>query len=437
MKHYFYNKKLIFLISILVVLSVFQVVSLDYTDINTTLSNIFSTLIDDNEGTSSFQSLNIPSGGRAESLGTAYTALADDISFFDYNPAASSVLDYTEFAVFHNSWIADSALETISATTRYGNLGMGASIKCFYVPFSEYNIFGEKTSGNYYSETTGILNISYNFLSGYNFKGIALGMNLKGAWRSIPDYTDDNTNAIISESGLTQSAAALMIDFGMLMRFNFAKFYSSRIPNLRIGLSFLNVGTAITGFNSDSGLTLDDPLPTKIAAGISYKMIEPVTIALEFRQPLNLYSLSQSELWRAGTGIQVKITRFFSVLGGFLLKGSNPRFSLGSEFLIDKATMNVNYTLDLTSSANPVNHFSISAKMNFGDRGRKAIADKIDILYSKGLTYYAAGDMKNAIKTWQQVLLLNKRYDPAIKGIKSALKLQELYKHVLEIQNLD
>src|SRR5574344_730564 len=307
-----------------------KAVAFSLVDINSTLTDVFNILIADNEGTTSFRSLLIPTGGRAESLGTAYTGLADDISFFDYNPSASSVLTETEISLFHNKWIADSALESAAATTRFGNFGMGASIKCFYVPFTEKDIFGEQVAASYYSETTAAVTLSYNFLAGYTFKGIALGVNLKSSFRSIPDYTDDNTGAIISASGLEQSAIAFMGDVGVLLRFNFAKFYSSREPNFRVGLAFTNVGAALTGFGS--GLVFDDPLPTRISIGASYKFIKPVTITAEFRQPLNLFDISSSEKWSAGAGVDVQITDFFAVIGGFLLQGANPRISLGSEF---------------------------------------------------------------------------------------------------------
>ena len=68
-----------------------NVFSLDLSDAGSSLADAFGWSSDDNEGLSSFRSLNIPVGGRAESLGTACTALCDDVVFFDYNPAASSV----------------------------------------------------------------------------------------------------------------------------------------------------------------------------------------------------------------------------------------------------------------------------------------------------------------------------------------------------------
>ena len=420
--------------------------ALSLIDVDSTLSSVFDSLVDSNEGETAFRSLLIPSGGRAESLGTAYTGLADDISFFDYNASASSILTQTEISVFHNQWISDSAIESVGATTRFGNLGMGAAVKCFYVPFTEYNIFGEKVAASYYSETTGILNLSYNFLAGYTFKGLAVGMNLKSSYRSIPDYTDDNTNAILSGSGLSQSAVAFMGDIGVMLRFNFAKFYSSREPNLRVGIAFTNAGAAITGFGQS--VTFDDPLPTRASVGVSYKFIKPVTLTAEFRQPVNLFEPSHSGVWSAGAGTIVQITDFFAVMGGFLIQGANPRISLGSEFTVRGIKMNVNYTFDLTSSANPVNHLSLSAKMELGDRGRADIQKQVDQLYREGLIYYAQSGleteeakatefMDKAIEVWKEALSLDHGFDPARTGIK-VIENEKLNLHkVQEEQKLE
>jgi hypothetical protein len=410
---------------------------LEYVDVNSTLSSIFSSTTDDNEGTTVFRSLNIPTGGKAESMGTAYTGLSDDTGFFEYNPAASSVMENTEVAVFHNAWIADSAMETIAATLRNGNMGMGVQLKCFYVPFTEYNLYGSRTAGSYYSETAATANISYNFLAGYTFRGLAAGMNFRTAWRNMPDYTDNDTDEIITGSGLAQSALGIMTDIGVMIRINAAKFYTDREPNLRIGLSANNIGIAITGFGSAQGITTDDPLPTKISAGIAYRPTAPVTITADFRQPVNLQDISTSGSWSAGTGFQIQTTAFFAVLGGFLIQGGNPRISMGSEFDVKGVKMDVNYTFDLTSSLNPVNHISLAAKLNLGDRGRAELGKKRDNYYAAGIAAYADGDLDTAILFWKEALKIDKRYDPALTGIKTAEKTKALYRHIVDIQSLD
>ena len=424
-------------IVLLIAFCVSSAQAFDYTDVSTGLSNAFSSLTGDNEGTTSFRSFLIPSGGRAESLGSAYTGLSDDVSYLEYNPAASCIMEQSELALFHNAWIADSAMETLSGTFRIGNAGFGAGLRCFYVPFSEYNVFGERVAGSYYSETTAVLNASYNFHAGYTFKGLAVGANIKAAWRGVPDYTDNDTDAIISGSGLSQSALAVAGDAGIMMRFNALKFYVSREPNIRIGFNLLNAGAAVTGFGSSSGIKADDPLPASAAAGISWHIIRPIVVTAEFRQPFNLMNISEYQMWSAGSGISVQITDFFSVLGGFLIKGADPRISLGAEFTVMKILMNVNYTLDLTSSLNPVNHISLSAKIRLGDGGRAQQQAKIDELYNEGLNYFAQSNFTAAIDVWKEILKIDRFYDPALNGIKSAQNQITLFQRIRDAQFLD
>ena len=405
--------------------------ALDYSSITSALSNLFYSHVDSNEGTTTFRSLLIPFGGRTESLGCAYTGLCDDVSYLQFNPAAASLQKETQISLFHNQWIADSKMETIAFTTRDKNLGMGAYISCFYVPFTEYNIFGERSSGSYYTETTGGFNLSYNFLAGYNFKGISIGTTVKGGWRGMPDYTDNNTNSIIANSGLEQSGLALMADFGAMLQFNFLKFYSSREANLRLGLSIQNAGVSFTGFGSTSGVKLDDALPTMIATGISFKLINPLLFTMDFKIPINLQNGNIYKPYE-GFGVQIQFTSFLSWLAGFQFKGANPAFSSGFEFEFLKVRMNFNYTLDFTSSFNPLNRVSLSVKILMGDRGRGAIQTQIDNLYQQGLKLYSQGKWQEAIEKWKEVLEIDKRYDPAKLGIETASRQIEMYEKIHE-----
>lgn len=401
-----------------------SVFSLDFSNVDNALSDFFYSLQGQNEGTTSFHSLLIPLGGRSESLGGAYTGLADDISFFDYNPAASCILDQAEIAVFHSAWIADSAVETLACTTRIKNLGLGAKVSCFYIPFTEYDAFGNRVASNYYSETTASLNTSYIIHPGYTFKGLALGLNAKVAYRSIPDYTDNDTGAIIQGSGFSQSAVAFMLDGGMLFQFNLAKFYYSRNANFRIGFNASNFGVSLTNLGETP--KLDDPLPSVFAIGFSYKPINPLTFTFEFKQPVNIFNFSEYLMWSCGLGVEVKITSFFSILSGFQLKGANPRFSLGGEFEIKTIRFNANYSLDLTSSFNPINRISLSAKIQLGDRGRGESRKKVDEFYNLGVSSFANKEYDKAIDYWKQALALDKYFDPAINGIKIATKYQNM-----------
>ena len=131
-------------------------------------------------------------------------------------------------------------------------------------------------------------------------------------------------------------------------------------------------------------------------------------------------------------GIILAFTNNFSLLLGTEFKGGNLRFSVGSELQLSNARLNFNYTLDLTSSFNPVNRMSISAKIVMGDRGRAERQKRIDELYLQGLDYYANAEWEKAIEKWEEVLKINKRYDPAILGIESARSQILMYEEVRE-----
>lgn len=428
----YFLKRFLTVSAVLFLASTISLFAFDFSDITDTLTDLGYFTDSKTEGSTSFRSLLIPVGGRSESLGSAYTGLCDDAGYINFNSAASCILNETQACAFHNSWIADSKLDTLVYTTHIDNLGFGFQASCLYLPFSEYNIFGERVNSSYYSETNLAANISYNFLAGYDFKGIAVGATVKTAFRSVPDYTDNDTDAIIPLSGLEQSGLAIMADLGIMLQFNFLKFFASRTPNVRIGLSAQNLGAAITGFAGKSGIKLDDPLPTFFAAGISCQFLPIITATFDIKQPVNLFEPTDYQMFSLSAGVILAFTKQFNLLMGTEFKGGNPRFSVGSEFQLSKARFNFNYTLDLTSSFNPINRISLSAKILLGDRGRAERQQLIDKLYTKGLEYYANSEWEKAIEEWQAILILNKRYDPAILGIESARSQIEMYARVRE-----
>ena len=97
--------------------------------------------------------------------------------------------------------------------------------------------------------------------------------------------------------------------------------------------------------------------------------------------------------------------------------------------------MDINYTFDLTSSFNPVNHISLSAKLNLGDRGRQKRFEQALYHYMKGLEYYSAGTEEAclmAINEWQTALKFDETFDPARQGLIAA---QEIVKALYDIKS--
>jgi len=237
-------------------------------DLYRTIANLLN--IDPNAGTTTMRSLLIPMGGLEEGMGSAYSAVAKDSSYFEANPAASSLLADTELSVFHNQWIADTKIESAVYTIRSGNFGFGFAGKWLYLPFTATDQFGDRVGAGYYSESMVGANVSYNFFPGFYFSGLSAGATAKIAYRSMPTVNDGSTSG--------NSALGYMIDAGLLSRFNFAKFYSSRAKNFSLALTIKNLGPAVEG----------DPLPTEAGFGLAYSPIKPLTLSLDLTKPIEL-----------------------------------------------------------------------------------------------------------------------------------------------------
>lgn len=382
--------------------------------------------IDLNAGLSRMLITRIPMGGLAEGMGMAYTAVAADSSFLELNPSASSIQDFTELALYHNNWIADTRIEGAAYTLRFGHAGFSLGGKWLYLPFTEYNDYGDRLSSGYYSEALLIGNASIHLFPGYYFYGLAVGANLKIAYQSFPDFADAD-GVVQTGSGLSQSALAIMADFGVLTKFNLLKYYASRKKNVSVGFALKNLGPPVQG----------DPLPTVATLGLAYSPLRPITIASDISLPINLVDPAKSEnpYWSIGT--QITVTDFLSMQAGLQVKGSNPRLTVGTSIDFSPMTLFVNYTLDLTTQLASLNHLSLQARFRLGDMGRAAKAAKVDELYVAGLESYARGDVERAISYWTEVLVLDPSFDPARDALRAAdasLKLREDVKNIRRLE---
>jgi Uncharacterised protein family (UPF0164) len=392
---------------------------------STTYAN-FSDLfgIDPNAGTNSFLTLLIPSGGKYEGMGTAFTAMSLDSGFLDANPAGSSFIKNSELTFFHNNWIADTNLESVTYTSRWEDFGIGIGGKFLYLPFTGIDDWGDRArnddgsySSGYYTETVMTLNAAYTFLDNYYYHGLAVGANFKMAYRGVPYSIAPD-----------QSAVAVMADIGIQTKFNILKFFSSRDKNFAFGLVVKNLGAE---FIRDP-----DPLPSMISTGIAYSPIRPMTWAFDVNIPFNLDG-SDAEKVSYAAGLDLGLTSFLSIQSGFQIKTGLPRFSVGSSLDLEKFSVTANYTLDLTTQVTSLDRFSLALKLNLGDFGRMTRVERSQLLYLQGLEEYANGDISKAIVYWQESLEVRPDFTPAKQMIETARKTLELNKMIEDNQTID
>jgi hypothetical protein len=392
--------------------------------------------IDENAGLTAFPALNVPMGGRAEGMAGAFSAVVDDVSYIEWNPAGSARLNRTEMAFFHNNWIADTKVEGAAFGMRNNNFGIGAATKWVYTPFTEYNIWGDRLSKGYYAEGVAILNVAVNLFPGYYFSGLAVGINIKPTFRFVPDYADSDsdeltidTGEIIPGSGASQSAIALMGDLGILYQRNFLKFYNSRDENFALALVMKNFGIPDVTFK-----LMEDPLPSVFVAGVAYRPLRPLLVSFDYTVPINLYDIALSEKPSYAVGFSITVSRFLSMRGGLRLKAGGTRIAIGSAVALEKVIFDINYTLDLATQIQPLNRVSVGVRIDLGDRGRSRISKQVDDFYLAGLDSYSQGNDTDAKRLWQEALKLNAHFEPAREGLSAIRAGEELQRRVSQMQ---
>jgi len=98
------------------------------------------------------------------------------------------------------------------------------------------------------------------------------------------------------------------------------------------------------------------------------------------------------------------------------LKPGNPRISLGADVDFGTVSVNANYNLDMSALArNPVDKFSVQARLDLGDGGRAEKRKLADEKYADGLRQFSLGNLERAIALWTEVLKLDPTYTPARK----------------------
>jgi hypothetical protein len=380
-----------------------------YADWEDTYSDLISYAgLDSDSGQNSFLTLLIPAGGKYQAMGTAYTAVALDAGYLESNPSVSSHLNNTELTFYHNDWIDDCNIESVAYTQRNGNIGWGIGGKFLWLSFDSTNSWGETTDTGAYTESVLTLNGSVNLLGDYYYSGLSLGVNAKAAYRGVS-----------ASLATGQSALALMGDVGLLTQFNLLKYFPSRQKNCAIGIAVKNLGTEF--------ITDPDPLPSRVTGGISYSPIKPLLLAFDVTYPFNLNGEDAEDMSYA-MGMDLNMTDFLSLQGGFLLKLGEPRITMGSDLDLEKFSIGVNYTLDLTTQFKPVDRITLSFSLNLGDFERTTLRDKVQELYLSGLGAYSQGNYAQAILNWEECLELDATFTPAqemIDTTKTSLELEE------------
>jgi hypothetical protein len=197
--------------------------------------------------------LKLGGGAEPEALGNAYTAVGGSVDSLYYNPAGLSGLSGSQVSFTHSEWLEDSRFDILSFAqgTRYGTLGVSA-----------FGLDSGTQEGRDASrlQTANFDATDISGLVSYSAKAnsyIGFGGNIK--------YLRSNI--------ASSNASTVAGDAGVL----------ARIPNQRLwlGSSVRNIGQGLRFIDQS------DSLPLTIAIGSAYRVINPLSLTLDFTNEPN------------------------------------------------------------------------------------------------------------------------------------------------------
>lgn len=248
-------------------------------------------------GTAGAQFLKIGPGARVDGMGSAFSAIADDVTAVYWNPAGISQLKGLNLSDTHTYWIADTQFNYLALAAPVDSVSgtLGLSVTLLTMPEMQITTYQQPDgTGLYYDARDSAVSLAYSreMKTKSDNKKLFLGINAKYIHQRIHH----------------ESAEGVAIDVGTL--------YHTGWKNLRIGITFSNFGPdmhftgpglktdvsifgsaqhskdqpiAVTAKRSAELDTLAFPLPSSFRLGIAFDTIknnkEVLTFAIDSHHP--------------------------------------------------------------------------------------------------------------------------------------------------------
>lgn len=310
------------------------------------------------KGTTAATFLSISQGAKASSMGSAFTALANDQSTIYWNPAGIADLEGGGVLVERTNWIADVNYNYLAATYSMGNLGtIGFSFTASNIEDMNVTTIQEPDgTGETFSVSDVAFSIAYAIKLTDNF---SIGFNPK----------------IISQKIWRMSSTSFAIDLGVK--------YVTPFDGILLGMSISNFGTQMK-MNGNSALVLYDPdpnstgnngkipaqlqtdswdLPLNFRVGIAYNALDTdlhkVTLVADALHPSDDYE-------SVNVGAEYTFNDMFAVRGGYkslFLNDSEESFTFGlgiKQLLLGNLAIKVDYAYADFGRLVDVQKFSLS-----------------------------------------------------------------------------
>ena len=187
-------------------------------------------------GTVSSTFLEIGVGARAVAMGSAFVAIANDVTAIYWNPAGLARMTNSEATFMHANWFVDTKFDYASLALYLGDIGTLA------MQFTSLAVSEEPVRTILQPEGTGEL-----------FDGGSIVIGIGYAYNLTDKFSIGFGAKYINESIWHSSASGFAVDIGTL--------FTTSLNGMRIGMSISNFGTKMQMTGRDAAI-LVDPDPT-------------------------------------------------------------------------------------------------------------------------------------------------------------------------------
>ncbi len=186
-----------------------------------------------NVGTTAAAFLNIGVGSRANAMGGAFSAVANDATALYWNPAGLSQCEHTELTFNHSDWFLDIYHEFAGAVIPAGQHSFGLCLTYVGMPDQKVRTIEEpEGNGDYYNASDLMLGVSYAIKFTDQF---AMGFTAK----------------YIRQAIYNSAGAAAAIDFGAI-------YHPSYLDWLSLGMQIANFGSSLQFSGRDTDIKVDN-----------------------------------------------------------------------------------------------------------------------------------------------------------------------------------
>ncbi len=304
----------------------------------------------DHVGTSVANFLKIGIGGKAVSMGDAFTAISDDPTALFWNPGGIGFQNKFALNFSYTQWIFETNSSFFGAVIPMGEFGtFGASVNSF-------------SSGDI-EETT----ITKPHGTGRVFDASDISIGLSYARMLTDRFSAGITLKFIEENLSLESATAFAVDVGSIFILDFDY-------NFRLGLVISNLGSnmKLSGLDLDRNITTENSklveaqlktfswaLPLTFRVGLAADILSTenhkVTVALEVNDARDFKA-------RENVGLEYSFNSMFFLRGGYKFNYSEESYSagLGLKYFVEGiGGIVVDYAFAEMSRLGQINRLSI------------------------------------------------------------------------------